>query len=137
MLCSHDELNQILLFNIDSKHLTHLVNTNHAICCHVADRYKDELISDSLAVDEGSAGSFEHEEVTELGDYENYTIFGRNLHEHGEVTDSIGCHLNLGAYFKFRLSWRGSSDFHNVQAIDCLVCLLFTECKEIVLEGGD
>ena len=54
-MSSHDEFNQILFFNVDGEDLADFVDANHAISEHIADRNKNQLVGDSLAVNEGSS----------------------------------------------------------------------------------
>lgn len=50
----HHKLNQVLFLNVDGEDLTNLVDTDHAVGGHVADGSKDQLVGDTLAVDECS-----------------------------------------------------------------------------------
>jgi hypothetical protein len=74
MLGAHNILNQILVFHIDGEDLAHFVDADHAVGACVADGHEYELVRDALAVNQGCARCFVHEEVAHLGDDEEKPV---------------------------------------------------------------
>lgn len=76
MLGTHDELDKICLLNIDGEYLAILINANHAVGGHVANRAEYELVSNSLAVNKCTFRCLIHEEIAHLCNDKDHTIFG-------------------------------------------------------------
>ena len=135
MLGSHNKFNQILLLYVNGKNLTYFVNANHSVCCCVPDRNKNELIRDSLSINQRGRLSLIHKEVAVFTDYEDYTIFWRRLNQNWEISKVFWWKYDLCLNFKLLLTRCGISYFHDVKPIYCFCSLLFTESKQIVCKG--
>ena len=135
MRSAHHKFNQVIFLHVYGEDLAGLADADHAISGHVADSDKDQLVGDSLSVDQRAFVSFEHEQVTHFCNHEDQSEFWSSLHQNREVTWSVLSHLNVYCDFELPIAWGGCADFHDVQTMDLFSSFLFTKAEDTVLVG--
>lgn len=135
MRSAHHKFNQVILFNVDGEDLASFANADHAVSGQVAHSNEDQLVGDSLSVDQRTFVSFEHEKVSHFCNHEDQSEFWSCLHQNWKVTWSVLSHLDVYRDFEFSIAWGRRADFHDVQTMDLFGSFLFTKAEDTVLVG--
>ena len=135
VLCSHNVLHKIFLFDVDRKHLASLVDTNHPVCSGVAGRHHNQLVCDALSIDQSGLGSFEHVEVTKFGDDEDQPKLCGGLHQDWKISWCIWSHLDLAVNLELVGTWGWVSNLSDMEALGLLSSFLLTETEQAILVG--